>query len=232
MKGKLVLDEILRDKLHVFNNRQEAGTILAQKLIHYKYSDCLTLAIPSGGVPIASEIARALDLPLELILVRKIRIPWNSEASFGAVDADGNVFLNNALLTRIGWITEADISSQVKKTLASLRKRNKLFRGERPFPNIEDKIIILVDDGLASGYTMLAAIRFAKKLNPQKIVVAVPTGSFRTVEVILLEVDELVCLNIRGGQSFAVADAYTNWRDLTDKEVLAIMEKFNKLGAV
>ncbi len=223
MKGKLILEETFRDKLHVFEDRIDAGKILSEKLIRYKETDALLLAIPSGGVPVALEIAKHLNLPIDFLLVRKIQIPWNTEVGFGAIAPDGEIIFNKALLNTLGWLTEDEINSQINKTRDILNKRNALFRGGKAFPEIKNKTIILVDDGLASGYTMLAALRFVRKKKPQKIVVAVPTGYLNTVDLILSEVDELVCLNIRGGFAFAVADAYRYWYDLTDEEVLSLM---------
>jgi predicted phosphoribosyltransferase len=104
-----------------------------------------------------------------------------------------------------------------------IKRRNEIFRGNRLFPSLKGKIVIVVDDGLASGYTMLSAIKYIKKRNPSKAIIAVPTGSQRTVEFILPEVDELVCLNIRSGFTFAVADAYINWYDLDDEEVISLL---------
>lgn len=223
MKANLVTEESCRNKVHVFEDRHDAGRKLGQKLIVYKNTDAIILAIPSGGVPVASEIAKSLNLPLDLILVRKIQIPWNPEAGFGAINPDGAVIFNEALLNSLS-LTEDEINSQIKKTKDILRKRNELFRGGKPFPEIKNKIIILVDDGLASGYTMLSALRFVKKREPRKIIVAVPTGSLKTVEFILPDVDELICLNIRSGFSFAVADAYRYWYDLMDEEVQCLLK--------
>lgn len=216
-------DVSLRDKLHVFEDRNEAGRFLAEKLTRYKNSDAIILGIPSGGVPIASEIASALDLPMDLIIVRKIQIPYNPEAGFGAVGPEGEIILNERLLNRLS-LTEKEMKAQIKKTMDVIKKRDQLFRQEKPFPSLKEKNIIIVDDGLASGYTMLAAIKIIKKKNPRKVIVGVPTGSGKTVDFILSFVDELVCLNIRNKFSFAVADAYRNWYDLTDEEVLRIIK--------
>lgn len=224
--GRLIVEESLRDRIHVFKDRAKAGEILGQKLLPYKKTDALVLAIPSGGVPVAAEVAVLLGLSLDLVLVRKIQIPWDTEAGFGAMDPDGEVIFNTALLDRLGWITEEEIKEQIDKTKDILQNRDRIFRSGRPFPELQNRTVLLVDDGLASGYTMLSAIRFIKKKNPGKIIAAVPTGSMKTVEIITSEVDELVCLNIRGGFSFAVADAYVYWHDLTDKEVISCMEKF------
>ncbi len=228
MKSSLITENALRDKVYVFEDRHYAGKKLAQKLIDYKNTNALILAIPSGGVPVASEIAKLLNLQMDLCIVRKIQIPWNTEAGFGAINPDEEVIFNEELLERLG-LSEDEINSQIKKTEDILRKRNELFRAEKPFPVIKNKAIILVDDGLASGFTMRAALRFIKKRGPQKIIVAVPTGSRKTVEFILNTVDELICLNIRTGFSFAVADAYRNWYDLTDAEVQSLITLFTPL---
>lgn len=224
--GNLIEEVSLRDKLYIFENRQEAGQLLAEKLLEYKGSDGIVLAIPSGGVPVAKEIAKKLYLPMDLIIVRKIQIPYNPEAGFGAMGPDGEIILNEKLLKQLR-LTKEEIETQEKKTMDIIKKRNELFRGKQPFPYLKDKIVIVVDDGLASGYTMLSAIRYIKKREPEKFIVAVPTGSQRTVEFILPEVDELVCLNIRSGFTFAVADTYINWYDLDDEEVISILKHDN-----
>jgi putative phosphoribosyl transferase len=220
-----LIEEIsLRDKLYIFEDRKEAGCLLSEKLIKYKGADCIVFGIPSGGVPIASEIANALNLPMDLIIVRKIQIPYNPEAGFGAMEPDGEIILNEILLDQLK-LTEDKIKTQIKKTMDVIKKRNQLFRVEKPFPSLKGKIAIIVDDGLASGFTMLAAIKFIKTKAPRKIVVAVPTASERTVDFILPEIDELICLNVRRRFPFAVADAYRNWYDLTDEEVLDTIKK-------
>ena len=225
--GNLIEEISSRDKKYVFRDRSHAGRLLAQKLLGYKGSDSIILAIPSGGLPVACEIMQALSLPLDLIIVRKIQIPGNPEAGFGAMNPDGEVILNESLLNQIG-LTEEEITTQIRKTEDVIKKRGHVFRGDKPFPSVENKNVVIVDDGLASGYTMLAAITFIKRRNPLKIIVAVPTASKKTVDSILPEVDELVCLNIRSGYPFAVANAYEYWYDLTDEEVLELLKKDNQ----
>lgn len=220
--GRLIEEVSLRNKLHVFEDRTEAGSLLAGKLIQYRDSDGIVLGIPSGGAPMAREIAVALHLPVDLMIVRKLQIPYNPEAGFGAMGPDGEIILNEALLAELG-LTEDEIRTQAEKTKEVIKRRNLVFRKGRAFPSLKDRSVILVDDGLASGYTMLAAVNFVKRKMPGKIIVAVPTASKRTVELVLPEVDELVCLNVRHGISFAVADAYRNWYDLSDEEVLSII---------
>ena len=219
---RLIEDRELRDKRYVFEDRRDAGRLLAGKLTKHKGMDTLLLAVPSGGVPVAAEIAKAIDVPMDLIIVRKLQIPFNPEAGFGAMGPDGEVILNEVLLHQLR-LTEEAINAVIKATEKVIRKRNEIFRGGKSFPECKDKCVLIVDDGLASGFTVIAALRFIKRLEPSRIVVAVPTAFERTIEAILPEVDELLCLNVRTGPSFAVADAYRNWYDLTDREVLSIL---------
>jgi putative phosphoribosyl transferase len=222
--GRLIEDKTLRDKVRVFRDREEAGRMLGRNLGSYLGSNGLILAIPSGGLPVAGELARTISLPLDLIIVRKLQIPFEPEAGFGALGPEGEVIFNESLLGQLRLSTE-QVDEAIRGTLDVIQERNRLFRAGRIFPDIADRIVILVDDGLASGYTMLAAIRSVKEKRAGKIVVAVPTGSSRTVEMLLPKVDELVCLNVRAGYSFAVADAYRFWYDLTDDEVLSFLTR-------
>ena len=225
--GTLVEEVSLRDKSHVFENREEAGHLLAEKLVQYRNTDTIILGIPSGGVPIASVIRQVLRKPMDLIIVRKIQIPYNPEAGFGAVGPEGDIILNERVLNQLS-LNAKEMKTQIQKTKEIIKKRDQLFRQKKPFPVLKNKDVIVVDDGLASGYTMFAAIKFIKKKSPQRVIVAVPTGSERTVEFILSIVDELVCINVRSRFPFAVADAYRNWYDLTDEEVLRIMKEAHR----
>jgi len=222
---KIVEDNSLRDRLYIFKDRKEAGMLLAQRLLGYKGTDGIVLGIPSGGVPVAAEVAKAIVLPLDLIIMRKVQIPYNPEAGFGAVGPDSKVLLNEELLRSLD-LSEKEVEQQIQMTMNIIKRRNELFRKGLPFPSVKNRVVIIVDDGLASGYTMLSAIDFVKRHEPQKLVVAVPTGSERTVDFILPNVDELICLNVRSGLSFAVADAYENWYDLEDDEVISILNNF------
>lgn len=226
MVEPLIEDPSLKDKIYVFKDRYDAGRMLALRLEHYRGADALILAIPSGGVPVAAEISAALGLPLDLIITRKLQIPFNREAGFGAVSPDGEIVLNEVLLQHLR-LTDAEVDAEIKRALDLIKKREGLFRKGRPLPDVGGKIAIIVDDGLASGYTMLAAVRFIKKQAPRKIVVAVPTGLERTLRHALEEVDEVVCLNVRSGSAFAVAEAYRTWYDLSDDEVLSLVKRIS-----
>lgn len=209
--------------MYVFRDRAEAGKLLAQKLSNSISSDTLVFAIPAGGVPVAFEIARILKLPLDLMIVRKIQIPGQTEAGFGAVGPNGEVIFNEDLLRRLNLRREV-IRQKVEETKKVVEARNQLFRKGRPFPPVKGKTVILVDDGLASGFTMMEAVRFMRRRGAKKVIVAIPTAPEDSVNRLLSEVDEIYCLNIRTFFSFAVADAYENWYDLTDEEVILLLE--------
>jgi predicted phosphoribosyltransferase len=220
--GKLVENPAFRDRIHVFEGRRAAGRLLAEELLKYQGEDVYLVAIPAGGVPVAAEITVRLQVPLDLIIVRKIQLPWTTEAGFGALDPAGETLLNQDLLQRFPLSPE-EIETQVKKAAAMLTAREARLRGGKPYPPLQGRPALIVDDGLASGYTMRAAIKFLQAQGAGQIIVAVPTGSARVVQDLLPLTDELVCLNVRGGFSFAVADAYKNWYDLTEDEVLEIL---------
>lgn len=227
--GKLIEEPTWRDRIHVFADRSQAGQILAFQLLAYQGQEVYLFAIPAGGVPVGAEIARSLEIPLDLIVVRKIQLPWTTEAGFGALTPGGKAVFNDDLLRRVP-LSPQEIEAQVQKTAAIVKQREERLRGGKPYPMLQGRPAIIADDGLASGYTMRAAIQFLRSRGAGKIIVAVPTASERTVWDLLPEVDELYCLNIRGGFSFAVADAYQNWYDLTEAEVLEIMASLRQRG--
>jgi len=225
MAAKIIEEPTLSERVHVFRDRFQAGKLLAEKLRgYYRKEGVIVLAIPAGGVPVGNVIAKELAVPMDVVIVRKARIPWNTEAGFGAVSWDGEIVLNELLVEQLG-LTKEELEESISEAKRNISERLKKFRGEKPLPQLMDKVIILVDDGLASGFTMLAAVRSVRKRQPKEIIVAVPTASLGAVELLVSEVDMIVCLNMRSGLSFAVADAYMNWYDLTDEEVLKILSK-------
>ena len=220
--GKLLDDPVLRNRTYVFADRAAAGKRLAQMLQDYQGKPLRLFAIPAGGVPVAVEIARALGVPLDLVIVRKIQLPWTTEAGFGALDPDGSPLFNETLLSRMP-LTPEQINAQVAKTVANLKEREEHLRDGRPYPDLAGATTIIVDDGLASGYTMQAAVGFIKRKGAGELIVAVPTALDRTAQALLPRVDLLVCPNLRGGLSFAVAEAYENWYDVEQGEVLELL---------
>ncbi len=222
--GTLREDLDLTGKTAVFRDRREAGERLAARLADLGDPSSLLLAIPAGGVPVALPVAKTLRLPLEVLVVRKIQIPGNTEAGFGAIGPDGTVLLNDRIVEDLR-LSSKEIEVQVSRAREVLERREALFRRGRPFPSLEDRQVILVDDGLASGYTMLAAAGLVRARGARQVIVAVPTASRRTVNFLLPEVDILVCPNVRTGPVFAVADAYRHWYDLDDREVLDLLRE-------
>jgi len=216
----------LRNKFHVFDDRFHAGELLVGELLReYKgKKDVYVLAIPAGGVQVAYVISKKLLLPLDLAVTRKIHVPWNKEAGFGAISWNGEVSLNKPLVAALG-LTDKDIDLCINEEEEIIMRRLQLFRGEKPFPSLKNKIVILVDDGLASGFSMLTTIKAIQKIRVKEIVVAVPTAPWSSIKLLKPYVDKIVCLNIRSGPVFAVADAYKLWYDLDDEDVLDLLEK-------
>ncbi|UCF02800.1 MAG: phosphoribosyltransferase [Deltaproteobacteria bacterium] len=212
----------LRDQLGVFRNREHAGEILARMLEDYSDSEAIVMAVPAGGVPVAKVLAEHLNLPLDIAVVSKITLPWNTEVGYGAVAFDGTVRLNNDLVARLG-LADEEIQQGISKTSAKVAHRVKNLRGGQTLPDLSTSQIILVDDGLASGFTMQVAVEAVQKAGTHSINVAVPTGHQRSVGRIAGEVDILYCANIRGGYQFAVADAYLRWSDVSEKEVVSLL---------
>ena len=225
MRAKIIEDPALRERVFVFRDGFEAGKLLADKLCEYACKrNVVVLAVPAGGVPVGYAVAKELSVPMDVLIVRKVQIPWNIEAGFGAVTWDGQIVLNKDLVEQLG-LTGEEIEESIQITKRNIQERLRKFRGDKPMPQFQGKVVILVDDGLASGFTMLAAARSIKKSGPEKLIVAVPTASLGAIELLVPEVDEIVCLNVRSGLSFAVAEAYENWYDLSDEEVLKMLKE-------
>ncbi len=214
-------DSHLRNRRYVFEDRADAGRALSQALKAQLEGEAIVLAVPSGGIPVAVSISKELGWPLDLVIVRKLQIPFEPEAGFGAITLSGEMILNRELVADLG-LTSEDIERARAKALEQGRLREKALRSGRKTLPIKGKNVVLVDDGLASGYTMLAAIGQVKHGHPGQIVVAVPTGSEDTVRMVSGEVDMLICLNIRRGP-FAVADAYRKWYDLSEEEAASLL---------
>jgi predicted phosphoribosyltransferase len=200
---------------------------MAEQLVTFRSRRPLVLAIPNGGVAVGLPIALELDCPLHLIVVRKLQIPDQPEAGFGSITSDGNVLLNDSLVSRLG-LTEELIERQKKRTLKSIQERLALYGDMAQFPDLKGRTVILVDDGLASGFTMQAAVMAAEKHKPEMLVVAVPTSSLKAYRQLSSLVDKVVCPNVSRQPIFAVADAYRDWHDLEDEEVIALLKRLHR----
>ncbi len=206
----------------MITSRKEAGMLLSKKLARFKGKNVIVLAIPRGGVPVAYSVAKELDAKLDLIIPRKLPIPYEPEAGFGAV-INSTVVLNKKLLAALD-LTHKEITKIIKDVQKEVKRRIKKYRGKKPFPNLKGKTVIIVDDGLASGYTMLAAIKYIKE-KAKKVVVAIPVASLSAAIEVKPKADEFICLMLSSEPVFAVASFYKDFPDLTDEEVISYLKK-------
>ena len=231
-------------KFERYKSRFQAGDTLAElikednenlyDLILEKPSDFFCFAIPNGGVPVAEGFSAKLKINYDIIVVRKIKIPWNTEAGFGSITTDGSILINEPLLEQLS-LSEKELMNSINLTKNEIQERLDFYsKSKINLENlynqfIRDNSIFMIDDGLASGFTMLAAIKMVKKYNPKKIFIAVPTAPLHTVKRIEteVEIDDIFCPNIRNVWRFAVADAYRNWYDVPESEVLEILKNSN-----
>ncbi|MBI3570914.1 MAG: phosphoribosyltransferase [Gammaproteobacteria bacterium] len=225
--GKIFDLPELRNRGQVFRDRTHAGAVLVGMLNALRGTDTLILAIPAGGVPVAAEVAKQLDLPLDLAVVSKITLPWSTESGYGAVAFDGTVRLNEELIAVLALRPDV-VRNGIAKTKEKVERRVQQLRGDRRPPELKHRTAVLIDDGLASGFTMLTAVDAMRNLAAEKIVIAVPTGHADAATRIAAMVDSLYCPNVREGYSFAVADAYEHWTDVDEATVAEIMRPFGK----
>jgi putative phosphoribosyl transferase len=213
-----------RDRTRVFRDRAHAGAVLAEMLEGLRGTSARVLAIPAGGVPVGAALAEVLGLPLEAAVVSKVTLPWNTEVGYGAVAFDGSVLLNDELIAGVGLDAGA-VRRGVETTREKVRRRVASLRGASEERFSGDETVILVDDGLASGFTMRAAVAALRASGVRHLHVAVPTASDRAVETLAGEVEELTCANVRTGPRFAVAEAYQAWRDVEESEARALLAR-------
>lgn len=207
-----------------FANRQEAGQILAQFLKQYANKpDVIVLALPRGGVPVAFEIAKALSVPLDIYIVRKLGVPGQEELAMGAIAMDGTKIINDEIVQSLG-ISKTAIEEVIHSELKELERRNLTYRHNRPLPHLMDKTIILVDDGIATGATMRAAISALRKQKLKHLIVAVPVAALDTYHEIAVKVDEVIC-PLTPPFFYGVGAWYMDFSQTTDSEVLELLAK-------
>jgi predicted phosphoribosyltransferase len=205
----------LRNRTQVFRDRTQAGEVLASLLTKFAGGDALLLAVPAGGVPVAAVAAQTLALPLDVAVVSKITLPWNTEAGYGAVAFDGTVRLNQELIANFA-LGESVVANGVAVTRAKVAERVKRLRHGAPLPELAHRPVIVIDDGLASGYTLSVAVEALHNQGARRIIVAVPTAHADAAQRVVHEVETLYCANLREGRRYAVADAYENWSDVSE----------------
>jgi predicted phosphoribosyltransferase len=207
-----------------FRDRSEAGRKLAVRLSAYaNRPDVMVLALPRGGVPVGLEVAQALHAPLDVFLVRKLGVPGQEELAMGAIASGGVRVLNGALVRALG-VPKETIAAVVDRELRELERRERAYRDERPAPDVRGRTIILVDDGLATGSTMRAAVAALRKQGPARIVVAVPVGAVETCAGLQAKADEVVCV-YTPDPFYAVGAWYRDFSQTTDEEVRDLLNR-------
>jgi len=208
----------------IFHDRHDAGRQLAARLDHYRgRDDLLVLALPRGGVPVGFEVAEALQAPLDVFLVRKLGVPGQEELAMGAIASGGIRVLNDSVVQLLG-LREADIAAVERFERRELERREREYRSDRSPLDAAGKIVILVDDGLATGSSMRAAVKALRRMGPGRIVVAVPVGARETCDELAMEADETVCA--REPEPFhAVGVWYENFAQTTDEEVRDLLAR-------
>lgn len=208
----------------LFKDRRSAGQRLTEKLSQYaNRPDVLVLALPRGGVPVAFEVATALNVPLDVFLVRKLGVPSHEELAMGAIASGGVRVLNEDVVRSLN-LSEATIDQVAAKEQQELERRERLYRDGRPAPNLREHTVILVDDGLATGATMRAAVMALRQQQPTRIVIAVPVSSPETCQEFEDEVDEIICA-VTPRPFYSVGLWYDNFSQTTDEEVRDLLKR-------
>lgn len=207
----------------IFNDRRNAGERLAERLEIYRGRKPLILAVPRGGVVVAEPVFEKLGGDLDLIITRKIGAPHQSELAIGATSGDGFVMLNDELISRLGVFPDY-LEKAAAKEQTEIRRRLDIYRGDRPIPGIEGRLVILVDDGVATGYTLLAALRSLQQQKPAELALAVPVGPPETLGRLKKEVNAMVYLEAPVDFA-AVGQFYHRFNQVNDQEVVDILRK-------
>lgn len=208
-----------------FSDRAEAGRKLAARLLKYKGDGPVVLALPRGGVAVAAAVAAALAVPLDLLLVRKLGAPIQPELAMGAiVDAPEPITVRNEDVIALCEVSDADFEMVRERELAELGRRRALYLGDRPRPDLAGRTVIVVDDGIATGATMLAALRALRAQGPRKIVLATPVAPRDTLAALKSEADDIVCL-LQPALFFVIGAHYADFRQLTDEDVMSALAR-------
>lgn len=208
----------------MFKNRQEGGEKLADKLEEYrKTPNLIILAIPRGGVPVAYKIAQRLKAPLSVLIARKLGAPGHKELGIGAISEGNTIVLDNQLILDLS-LTKEELSEVIGEEKKELQRRIEVYRNNRPLPNLKEKTVILVDDGVARGVTALAAIKGVKKLNPQNLIFASPVCSKDSMDKIGKNVNKVVCLLIPQDLG-SIGEFYEDFSPVSDEQVVDILKK-------
>lgn len=213
----------LREGRWLFRDRVDAGIQLAERLAAYRGEDVIVLAIPRGGVPVGAEVARRLEAEFDIVVARKLGAPFSPELAIGAVTADGGRYLNEEIMAEVG-VNDTYLVTVTAAERAEARQREQRFRGSRAAPRIQDRTVIVVDDGLATGATMHAALRSLRDKRPAKLIMAAPVGPPDTCDAMRAEADEVVCL-YQPDPFYAVGLYYRLFAQAEDAEVQRLLQE-------
>jgi putative phosphoribosyl transferase len=209
-----------------FRDREQAGRLLAERLREYVRETPWVLALPRGGVAVGYEVARALDAPMDVLVVRKLGVPWHPELGMGALAEGGAVYLNHEVLATADLTTE-EVNRVIAEEARELERRVQLYRGGRPLPDLTGRTVILVDDGLATGGTARAAVRAVRGFGARSIILAVPVAAAETAEALREEVDALVCVE-EPRNLWAIGTWYEDFHQMSDEEVLMLLDQAHR----
>lgn len=209
--------------MYTFKDRIEAGKALAAQLTHYKaHHDTIVIGLPRGGLPVANEIAKALHLPLDVFLVRKLGVPWHEELAMGAIAEQDVVILNNDLITELGVRTD-EVQTEINKEKKELQRRIHHYRSGKSLSDLHHKHIILVDDGIATGFTVKAALQALKSFKPSRIILAIPVAPPSTINELRPLVDEIQCV-LTPENLYSISQWYEYFPQISDEEVCELLQ--------
>ncbi|ALL01562.1 Phosphoribosyl transferase domain protein [Pyrodictium delaneyi] len=225
-RGRITYCENLSWRAPIYRDRLEAGKVLASILpmLDLNINETVVYAIATGGIPVAATVARSLGLPLDIIVVKKITFPWTTEAGFGAV-APNNTYAYDAKIAHVylGY-TKEEVKELVKTTHHYVVERTLQLRGSLTYPRLDDKTVVLIDDGIATGYTMIAGLRFLRQHGARTLIAAAPTASIDGVDRVAGDAEKIIVPNLRSDPNYSVADAYIEWHDVSDEEAIKYLQ--------
>ncbi|MFZ5968518.1 MAG: phosphoribosyltransferase [Bacillota bacterium] len=210
----------------IFVDRKDAGKKLCENLEKFKKEDVIVLAVPRGGLEVAYDTIKSFNFEWDLIIPRKIGAPHNKEVAIGAVSSDGSYYLEDYYVNILG-VPQNYIEQEISEQIKEIHRRMRVYRGRDTFPEVEHKTVIIIDDGIATGFTILAALKAVKKQGAAKTVLAIPVEPRDTIEEFKKFVDEIICLHIPD-EFYAVGAYYMNFEQVTDEEVFRIMNELGK----
>lgn len=213
----------------IFKDRSDGGKKLAEKLKFFNFKNPIVLAVPQGGIPVGYEISKELKIPFDLVISRKPLIPGSTDAGFGGCDPSGNCILNPHMVSIMG-LTDIEIDRVIKETKKEVKAQKEKYRGDKKFPSLKGRSAIIVDDGLAGGYTMLAAVEYILSKDADKVIVAIPTAPFSGIQVLNRKPDKIVSLYIHPESlPYAVGASYEQYDKVGEDEAMKCVNDLKKL---